>query len=158
MYQTILVPLDGSARAERILPHVEVLALRFKSRVLFLQVLNPLQVANLSLHVSGIHTDLVAQSLKDFGKRYEDVQQYLAGWQGEFREKGIDARKFIEQGPIVETILMVAKRENADLIAMASHGRSGMARVFYGSVTAGVLQMIDRPMLLIRSRNLEPSA
>lgn len=158
MYQTILVPLDGSIRAERILPHVEALALRFKSRVLFLQVLNPLQVANLSLHVSGIHTDLVAQSLKDFGKRYEDVQQYLAGWQGEFREKGIDARKFIEQGPIVETIIMVAKRENADLIAMASHGRSGMARVFYGSVTAGVLQMIDRPMLLIRSRNLEPPA
>lgn len=158
MYQTILVPLDGSVRAERILPHVEALALRFKSRVLFLQVLNPLQVANLSLHVSGIHTDLVAQSLKDFGKRYEEVQQYLSGWQGEFREKGIDARKFIEQGPIVETIIMVAKRENADLIAMASHGRSGMARVFYGSVTAGVLQMIDRPMLLIRSRNLETPA
>lgn len=158
MYQSILVPLDGSIRAERILPHVEALALRFKSRVLFLQVLNPLQVANLSLHVSGIHTDLVAQSLKDFGKRYEEVQQYLAGWQGEFREKGIDARKFIEQGPIVETIIMVAKRENADLIAMASHGRSGMARVFYGSVTAGVLQMIDRPMLLIRSRNLESPA
>ena len=158
MYQSILVPLDGSIRAERILPHVEALALRFKSRVLFLQVLNPLQVANLSLHVSGIHTDLVAQSLKDFGKRYEEVQQYLSGWQGEFREKGIDARKFIEQGPIVETIIMVAKRENADLIAMASHGRSGMARVFYGSVTAGVLQMIDRPMLLIRSRNLESPA
>lgn len=158
MYQSILVPLDGSLRAERILPHVEALAQRFKSRVLFLQVLNPLQVANLSLHVSGIHTDLVAQSLKDFGKRYEEVQQYLAGWQGEFREKGIDARKFIEQGPIVETIIMVAKRENADLIAMASHGRSGMARVFYGSVTAGVLQMIDRPMLLIRSRNLETPA
>ncbi|MEW6260298.1 MAG: universal stress protein [Thermodesulfobacteriota bacterium] len=158
MYQSILVPLDGSIRAERILPHVEALALRFKSRVLFLQVLNPLQVANLSLHVSGIHTDLVAQSLKDFGKRYEEVQQYLAGWQGEFREKGIDARKFIEEGPIVETIIMVAKRENADLIAMASHGRSGMARVFYGSVTAGVLQMIDRPMLLIRSRNLETPA
>ncbi len=158
MYQSILVPLDGSIRAERILPHVEALALRFKSRVLFLQVLNPLQVANLSLHVSGIHTDLVAQSLKDFGKRYEEVQQYLAGWQGEFREKGIDARKFIEQGPIVETIIMVAKRENADLIAMASHGRSGMARVFYGSVTAGVLQMIDRPILLIRSRRLETSA
>lgn len=158
MYQSILVPLDGSARAERILPHVEALAIRFKSRVLFLQVLNPLQVANISLHISGIHTDLIAQSLKDFNRRYEDVQQYLAGWQGEFREKGIDARKFVEQGTIVETIMMVANREKADLIAMASHGRTGMSRVFYGSVAAGVLQLVDRPMLLIRSRNPEQTA
>jgi nucleotide-binding universal stress UspA family protein len=55
---------------------------------------------------------------------------------------------------VVETVISVAQRENADLIAMASHGRSGMSRVFYGSVAAGVLQQIDRPMLLIRSRNI----
>ena len=38
MYKTILVPLDGSRRAESILPHVEKLALEFKSKVIFLQV------------------------------------------------------------------------------------------------------------------------
>jgi nucleotide-binding universal stress UspA family protein len=36
---------------------------------------------------------------------------------------------------------------------MASHGRSGLAQVFYGSVAAGVLHRIDRPLLLIRSQN-----
>jgi nucleotide-binding universal stress UspA family protein len=42
-------------------------------------------------------------------------------------------------------------QEEADLIAMASHGRSGLSRVFYGSVAAGVLHRVDRPLLLIRS-------
>ncbi|MGD9972933.1 MAG: universal stress protein [Desulfatirhabdiaceae bacterium] len=155
MYHTILTPLDGSVRAERIIAHVENLAIQFKSKVVLLQVMSPPQLVNPSIHVSSAHTDLIKQSLKDFNRRYEEVMAYLSGWQGELREKGIDARKFIEQGPIVETIIAVAQRENADIIAMASHGRTGLSRVFYGSVTAGVLQMVDRPMLLIRSRNIE---
>jgi nucleotide-binding universal stress UspA family protein len=52
----------------------------------------------------------------------------------------------------VKAILDAAKSENADLLAMASHGRSGLSRTFYGSISAGVLQRIDRPLLLIRSR------
>jgi nucleotide-binding universal stress UspA family protein len=155
MYHTILAPLDGSIRGERILPHVENLASQFKAKVILLQVMSPPQIVNPSIQSSSAHTDMIKQSLKEFNKRYEDVMTYLGGWQGEFREKGIDARKFVEQGPVVETIIAVAKRENADLIAMASHGRTGLARVFYGSVTAGVLQMVDRPILLIRSRTME---
>ena len=154
MYQTILVPLDGSARAEHILPHVENLAIHYKAKVIFLQVMEPLQIVSPSLYVTSALTDTVKESLNDFNRRYEDINTYLSGRQGEFREKGIDVRKFVEQGPVVETVISVAKRENADLIAMASHGRSGMSRVFYGSVAAGVLQQIDRPMLIIRSRNV----
>ena len=154
MYQTILVPLDGSARAEHILPHVENLAIQYKSKVIFIQVMEPLQIANPSLHMTSALTDTVKESLKDFNRRYEEINTYLSGRQGEFREKGIEVRKFVEQGPVVETIISVAQRENVDLIAMASHGRSGMSRVFYGSVVSGVLQQIDRPMLIIRSRNI----
>jgi nucleotide-binding universal stress UspA family protein len=154
MYQIILVPLDGSARAEHILPHVENLAIQYKSKVILIQVMEPLQITNPSLHVTSALTDTVKESLKDFNRRYEEINTYLSGRMGEFREKGIDVRKFVEQGPVVDTIISVAQRENADLIAMASHGRSGMSRVFYGSVAAGVLQQIDRPMLIIRSRNI----
>ena len=154
MYQIILVPLDGSARAEHILPHVENLAIQYNSKVILIQVMEPLQIANPSLHVTSALTDTVKESLKDFNRRYEEINTYLSGRMGEFREKGIDVRKFVEQGPVVDTIISVAQRENADLIAMASHGRSGMSRVFYGSVAAGVLQQIDRPMLIIRSRNI----
>jgi nucleotide-binding universal stress UspA family protein len=154
MYKTILVPLDGSARAEYILPHVENLAINYKAKVILLQVMEPLQIVNPSIHVTDALTDTVKESLNDFNRRYEEINTYLSGRQGEFKEKGIDVRKFVEQGPVVETVISVAQRENADLIAMASHGRSGMSRVFYGSVAAGVLQQIDRPMLLIRSRNI----
>jgi nucleotide-binding universal stress UspA family protein len=155
MYQSILVPLDGSARAEHILPHVEDLAIHYKAKVILLQVMEPLQILNPSIiHVSSALTDSVKESLKEFNHRYEEINTYLSGRLGEFREKNIDTRKFIEQGPVVETIISVAQRENAELIAMASHGRSGMSRVFYGSVVSGVLQQIDRPMLIIRSRNI----
>jgi nucleotide-binding universal stress UspA family protein len=154
MYQTILVPLDGSVRAERILPHVENLAIQYKSKVIFLQVMEPLQIASPSMHMTSALTDTIKESLKDFNRRYEENNAYLSGRQGEFREKGIDVRKYVEQGPVVETIISVAQRENADLIAIASHGRSGMSRVFYGSVAAGVMQQIDRPILIIRSRNI----
>jgi nucleotide-binding universal stress UspA family protein len=106
------------------------------------------------MHMTSALTDTIKESLKDFNQRYEENNTYLAGKQGEFREKGIDARKYVEQGPVVETIISVAQRENADLIAIASHGRSGMSRVFYGSIAAGIMQQIDRPMLVIRSRNI----
>jgi nucleotide-binding universal stress UspA family protein len=55
-------------------------------------------------------------------------------------------------GPVVEAILTTAECEKVDLIAMASHGRTGLAQVFYGSVAAGVLNRIDRPLLLVRSQ------
>ncbi len=149
MYKTILVPLDGSKRAEAILPHVEEMAYRFKARVVLLQVVES-------------HPVVVTPGVESFDLNLEGRRQhaseadgYLAGLQGEFREKNIKTKRFVEHGPVVETILNVAVREGADLIAMASHGRSGISRVFYGSKAAGVLQRVDRPLLLIRSRRNE---
>jgi len=49
-------------------------------------------------------------------------------------------------------LISAAARHEADLIALASHGRSGLGQVFCGSVAAGVLPRVDRPMLLVRSR------
>jgi nucleotide-binding universal stress UspA family protein len=82
----------------------------------------------------------------------QEAQNYLSGLEDAFREKGIKVRKRVLHGPVVEAILNAADREKADLIAIASHGRTGLAQVFYGSVAAGVLHRIDRPLLLIRSR------
>ena len=48
--------------------------------------------------------------------------------------------------------MQIAEKENADLIAMTSHGGGGLTRVFYGIVAAGVLNRVDRPLLVIRSR------
>jgi len=80
-----------------------------------------------------------------------EARFYLAVRRGEFCEKGIEAQARVVHGPVVEAIIDVAEREGADLIAMASHGRNGLAWVFYGSVAAGVLQRVNRLLLLIRS-------
>jgi len=80
-----------------------------------------------------------------------EVETYLAGIGGEFREMGISTKSLVEEGSIVGTIINVAEKNDVDIIAMASHGRTGLSHVFYGSVAAGVLHRIDRPLLIIRA-------
>lgn len=145
MYKTILVPLDGSKRAEAILPHVENMALQYGAKIIFLQVLQPL--VN---YQAGTVTDHHFQAAYDHHNR--EAESYLATWVDEFRKKGLTAEKYIDRGPIVEKIITFAENMKIDLIAIASHGRTGISRVFYGSVASGLLNRIDRPLLLIRSR------
>lgn len=146
MYKSILVPLDGSRRAEAILPHVEDMAQRYEARIVFLQVLEPAPVI-----VGPYDAEAFFYQPEEMEERQKEVDAYLAGLEGEFREKGISSKRIVAQGPVVQSIIDVAEREDADLIAMASHGRGGLTRVFYGSVAAGVLQRVDRPLLLIRA-------
>jgi nucleotide-binding universal stress UspA family protein len=145
MYKTILVPLDGSKRAEAILPHVEELAQRYDSKVVFVQVIEPIP------YVAGPEGTPITLREQEFERRRAEAEDYIRAMKGEFREKGIDAEGAIFQGPVVEAISDAAEREGADLIAIASHGRSGLSQCFYGSVAAGVLHRADRPLLVIRS-------
>jgi nucleotide-binding universal stress UspA family protein len=146
MYEKILVPLDGSQRAEAILRHVEELALRFRARVIFLRIVEaaPLVMAPEMAYVN-LRRD-------EFERRVKEAEAYLATQQGKFREIGIEVDAKVTVGPIVEGIVKVADRENVDLIALASHGRSGLSQVFYGSVAAGLLQRVNQPLLLIRAQ------
>jgi nucleotide-binding universal stress UspA family protein len=148
MYNTILVPLDGSKRAEAILTHAEELAQRYKARLILLQVVEPSTL----LLVEGSFT---APDPKNIGKRTKDAKSYLTNLKAVFRGKDINAETCVAHGPVVETIIKVAHREQADLIALASHGRGGLSRVFYGSIAAGVLHRADRPLLIIRTRRNE---
>jgi nucleotide-binding universal stress UspA family protein len=145
MYKTILVPLDGSKRAERILKHVEELARCFNARVIFLQVVTAPNLVGYD--ESGIL--LYSHNLEQLAK---EAESYLDSLKGDFREEGIEAKTCVVGGQVVGQIIECALVENADLVAMSSHGRTGLARAFYGSVTAGVLNLIDRPLLIVRSR------
>ena len=141
MYNTILVPLDGSRRAQRILPHVEELAQRYNATIVFLRVVGS-EVGH------GHSAEFYIEALE---RALEEARLYLNGVQGEFSQKGFRVRTFVERGPVVNTIIKIAKKENVDLIAMASHGRAGLSSAFYGGVAAGVLNKVDRPLLLIRA-------
>jgi nucleotide-binding universal stress UspA family protein len=146
MYKTILVPLDGSKRAEAILPYVEDLGHHYKAKIVFMQVVT-LEVVTFPVGItySNYYQDLIDES-------ENKAEVYLAGIRGEFVEKGIKACGRVVHGPVVDAIINTAESEGADVIAIASHGRGGLTRAFYGSVAAGVLHRIDRPLLLIRSR------
>ena len=148
MYHKILVPLDGSKRAETILPHVEELARRYTAKVLFLQVIE-------YKTITTPEGAFINYSDQEFDQAKKQAETYIAGIQGEFREKNIESKTHVTYGPVVEGIINMAAQEGVDLIALASHGRGGLSRVFYGSVAAGLLHRVDRPLLIIRSRNSE---
>lgn len=147
MYKTILVPLDGSPRAEKILPHIEMLAECMKAEVILLRV----------YRLDFGQVDMVGHDPQFYETIEENcrltIMEYLTAVKGKFQKEDKKVRCIAEEGDVVSTILNVADREGADLIAMCSHGRTGLARVFYGSVAAGVLHRIDRPLLLIRAED-----
>jgi nucleotide-binding universal stress UspA family protein len=78
---------------------------------------------------------------QELERRAKQAESYLAVVQDELREKGIATQVCVDYAPSVKAIIRTAEREGADLVAMAA----------YGSLAAGVLHRIDRPLLLIQS-------
>lgn len=147
MYKTILVPLDGSGRAEAILPHVESLAQQSNAKLVLVRVVDPV----VSMYgLEGLPVDVTRELIK---QETEEAERYLEAKAGELSAHGIRVVTRVRYGPVVQAISDAAEAEKADLIAIASHGRTGLARMFYGSVASGVLNRADRPLLIIRARD-----
>ena len=146
MYKRILVPLDGSPRAERILPHVEELALACSSTVILLRVVDPVHVM---LSSGSSRADA---SYAELEKRTKKAKAYLEEQKEALEDKGIKTEIRVEHGTTVDSIIQIGAEEDVKLIAIASHGYGGLARVFYGSVAAGLLQRVDRPIMIVRAR------
>ena len=152
MYDTILVPLDGSKRAETIVNHVVELAGKFNAKLILLTVIES--------KLFQENEEMASASMGDFSSSEEETmnaETYLANLQQELtkQQHGIQVETRVIKGSPVPVIKETAEQENADLIAIASHGRGGLARVFYGSVAAEILNQVDRPLLLVRSQNIK---
>lgn len=145
MYTKILVPLDGSPRAEAILPHVEELARRHQAEIVLLRVVELPSISGFEGYDPAWHRETLEQLRDEAANYLEEVDQRL-------KNEGVSVSHQVLNGPVVSCVLQAAEDAGADLIAMASHGRGGIGRVFYGSVAAGILHRVDRPLLLIRAR------
>ena len=145
MYEKILVPLDGSTRAEMIRPHVRELASRFQANVILIMVVE-------YICPDGIGRTYASISEKAFKAKLKESESYLNGVASKFQSKGIACKTLVARGPVVEKIIEAANTEDVDLIAMTSHGYGGLSRIFYGSVAAGILNRVDRPLFIVRSR------
>ncbi len=146
MYGKMLVPLDGSPRAEAILPHVVGLARSLSAEVVLIQVIEPRP------EVTAPGEMMPALPVAEIDELTSSAGAYLAGIKDQLCQQGLHVRTLVPYGPVVEQIIAAANREAVDLIAIASHGRGGLARLFYGSVASALLQRVDQPLLMVRSR------
>jgi nucleotide-binding universal stress UspA family protein len=142
VYDTILVPTDGSEGAERAVSHALDVAAQYGATVHVLYVADTR--AALEFDEAGVDGQMVVDALVNAGERA--VERVAA----DARAAGVAVETAVERGGPVETILDYAERVDADLLVMGTHGRSGLDRVLLGSVTESVVRRSDRPVLTVR--------
>jgi nucleotide-binding universal stress UspA family protein len=138
MYERVLVPVDGSETAEAILPFAE-------------KVAGPLDAEVILLHVLAD-----AKGGFAFPNRVQAVE-HLNSLAERLADKGIRVRTGIRFGPPPKAILAAADKWNVDLIAMATHGWSGLRRLVLGSVAETVLRAARVPVLMVPTAVLAAS-
>jgi nucleotide-binding universal stress UspA family protein len=155
--KTILVPLDGSALAEQVLPYVRTLALLLGARVQLLHVI-----------VESQHESMVAEGIaaaygviEPLATQYErehralitltqHAESYLGSHAALLRSQDIDTEIDVRCGPAAEVIVEAAENQHVALIAMATHGYSGLKRWALGSVTDRVAHSTAKPVFVVR--------
>lgn len=148
MYRHILVPLDGSPLAEQVLPHVHALAANEgTARITLLRTVAP--VFSTSVDYTGVLASSVADAMETL---VQEARDYLAGVANEFRAEGYRVNIEVSALSPADAILDYAESEHADLIAIATHGRGGVGRFVFGSVTQKVIHAAPVPVLVIRPK------
>ncbi|HEX7901854.1 MAG TPA: universal stress protein [Planctomycetota bacterium] len=145
MPDRILVPLDASPRAERILVQVARLLRREDAEVLLLHVFDPSRAL--------VPRDAAGKLDRD----RSDAEAYLKAAAKTLEARGVRARAITAEGFVADAILRVATDVKATLIALSTHGRSGLARWLLGSVAEKVIRGAPVPVLLVRSFQAAPS-
>lgn len=121
----ILVPLDGSTEGEAVV-----------DPLVSLKGMGPLRVTLMSVVLPN--------------ESGGPAQQYLGTVRGKFEKQGIPVETRTEWGEPAREIRYCARRSSFDLVAMTSHGRSGLKRAYLGSVTEEVLRRSELPLLVVR--------
>jgi nucleotide-binding universal stress UspA family protein len=139
-FKRLLVTLDGSEFAERVLPWVRA-STRLGSRVLLLSVPEVPEARRFG----GI-----VDEIQELRQEAEDrACSYLAGVAKVLEEDGISTRLIVEGSRPAKTIVRIAKEEQVDVILLATHGRGGLDRLFMGSVADRVVRSSRCPVFLV---------
>jgi nucleotide-binding universal stress UspA family protein len=142
MYKRALVPLDGSRLAEGILPFILQIAGPLDLEVVLVRVVQPVmpQAVEGTTHFT----------VQDVPAELNRAREYLAPIAAELRERGVRVTTDARYGEPVTEIVAATREAGADLIAMTTHGRSGLGRLLFGSVTEAVLRQADVPVFMMR--------
>lgn len=138
MFERILVPTDGSEAVADVLEGVLDLAERTDATV---HVLNVADTSRLSLTTTEAG---VLDLLEEHGAELAETAA------DRVRERGVDVVTAVRQGEPAPTIVDYAADEECDLVVLPTHGRTGVARLFLGSVTERVVRQSEVPVLAVR--------
>ena len=144
MFNKIIVPLDGSDAGEVALPYVRELSKKLKSEVILLQVV----ALGQHVHTVGgldyvLFADQQVESMRTQAKQYlEKVSKKLTG---------ASVRSEVRIGDAAREIIRFADETNTGLVAISTHGRSGIRQWVFGSVTHKILQAGNTPALLVKA-------
>lgn len=146
MFKELLIPLDGSALAEKVLPLAQELAARFGSHITLLRVAEPVFLPTTG--ADGIDVRFIVNLQEEMANQ---ARAYLAKLQEEWGVKTAVSTLTRASSPAADTILEVAQEVGADTIIMTTHGRGGFSRLVYGSVASKLLSASPIPLFLIRA-------
>ncbi|MCJ7654872.1 MAG: universal stress protein [Dehalococcoidia bacterium] len=141
----ILLTLDGSQFSETIIPYVERLAKVMDSEVALLRVIEPAKLPQLAAYIDREKYE------KDFmAKLKREAKRYLGKKKTALASKGIKVNSVLLEGKPAETILQYAEDKSVNLIALTTHGFSGVTKWAYGSVASRIIEASSKPTLLVR--------
>lgn len=149
MLEGILVPLDGSSESESVLPYAMLIAKRLQQPVALLTVVGTDDLVAHEEHPAALRW---LETQRDFG------YDYLHKLRPRLEAAGVPVSIESLIGPVAGTILGAADAHGAGLIAMATHGRSGLERLRLGSVADRVVRTSPVPVLLVRQPHPERSS
>jgi nucleotide-binding universal stress UspA family protein len=148
LYNKVVVPLDGSAASESILPYIAEMAEKgLMKTLIFIRVAegpNTLYFGNMFLAYSP-------KSVKSEPERRAEAESYLRIFACKLRYEGVEITwNALPYGGVADMIARYVKEIKADLIIMATHGRKGIYRWIWGSVAEDVKRAVSIPVLLIK--------
>jgi nucleotide-binding universal stress UspA family protein len=144
MYGKILVPLDGSQTAENVLPFARCFARSLQAPVELLAVVD---IAEMARHISAEQASMLRTLIDDQTRRLE---HYLESVAKKLPAGAVQCA--VRKGNAAEVIIESAAADKQTVIAMATHGRSGLDRWLLGSVAEKVLRGASNPTLLVRAK------
>ena len=162
--KTILVPLDGSVCAEQILPYVRRLALLLDARLYLLQIVADVwedklffeTVEEMYRHELRPQTTQREREWHSWEAQRQHAEGYLRSRAVLLQPDGVHVDFEVRLGHEAEQIVAVAAEQQAMLIALATHGYSGLKRWALGSVTDKVIHATSTPVFIVRSTEPAP--
>ena len=141
----IAAALDGSRFAEAIIPHVKAFATSLGSKVVLLEVLEPVKVPQM-----GTFEDWGKVERDIFAKLEREAGRYLEKRKATLQSKDIEVTTKLLQGKPADAILQYVVEAGIDLVALTTHGFSGITKWAYGSVASRIIEASPKPILLVR--------